>query len=207
MTPISVVLPSLSPRPASNEESSVAMLIPVTNSTTIPVGTTSVPATQPTIPMALETKAQIDIDSANAPIYSPVAIFKDKSQLVVQLPRAKNSIQPSVSRNYQTQASMPILNIFDQTDHIDMHNKQIANGKDIHSHVSHTSPINRQLKRSKNDFSPEFSTAIQVEATTTSTPYPHFEDISWSNCHPEPLAVSRWLRITSSRKQYNFNIH
>ncbi|CAG5094057.1 Similar to Atxn7: Ataxin-7 (Mus musculus) [Cotesia congregata] len=46
-----------------------------------------------------------------------------------------------------------------------------------------------------------------VEATTTSTPYSsHFSDIAWSNCHPEPLAVSRWLRITSTRTVVLFRL-
>ncbi|XP_023246695.1 ataxin-7-like [Copidosoma floridanum] len=61
----------------------------------------------------------------------------------------------------------------------------------------------------KSEYTQDYSTAIQLEATAASTPYAatSFEDITWSSHHPEPLAVSKWLRITSSRKQYNFNIH
>ena len=207
MTPVSVILPSLSPRPANSEESSMAMLIPVTHSPTVPIGTAPLPTTHQIVTMALDSETPMDVDPSSAPEYSPVSVFNDKSQLLVQLPRSSNLIQPSVSKSYQTKASMPILNIFETTDHIDLQGNQITNGNNVHNHTSFTSPMSRQKKRNKHDFAQEFSTAIQVEATTTSTAYPHFEDISWSNCHPEPLAVSRWLRITSSRKQYNFNIH
>lgn len=205
-TSISVVLPHLSPRSSITEESPVAMLIPVTNSSAIQVGTSSLPVRQPIVTMAHETNTSMDINSVNSSIYSPVSMFKDNSHLVLQLPRSSETIQPTISRNYQTQTSMSVLNIFNPTEHIDFQRNQI-NGMSAYNEEGQINPLTRQVKRSKHDYCPEFSTAIQVEATTTSTPYPHFEDISWSNCHPEPLAVSRWLRITSSRKQYNFNIH
>lgn len=207
MTPLSVILPSLSPKPANNEDSSVSMLIPVIHSPKVTVGTAPLLGIQQIVSVALDTETPVDIDPTSAPEYSPVSVFNDKSQLLVQLPRTSSLIQSSVSMSYQTQASMPILNIFESTDRIDLQSNQIINGKNVHNNTSFTSPISRQMKRNKHDFAQEFSTTIQVEATTTSTPYPHFDDISWSNCHPEPLAVSRWLRITSSRKQYNFNIH
>lgn len=204
-TSISVVLPPLSPRSSITEESPVAMLIPVTSSSTIQMGTTLLPVRQPIVTMALEANAPMEIDSVNSSIYSPVSMYKDNNHLVLQLPRSNNS-QQSISRNYQTQTSMSVLNIFNPTEHMDFQRNQI-NGKNDYNEDNQNNSVSRQVKRSKHDYCPEFSTAIQVEATTTSTPYPHFEDISWSNCHPEPLAVSRWLRITSSRKQYNFNIH
>ncbi|CAK9819172.1 Atxn7 [Anthophora plagiata] len=219
MAPISVVLPSLSPLPANNEESSssVAALIPSIASPAIPVPATLPAAcTQPSlITTVLEAETPIDIDpEAAMTIYSPV--YKDKSQLVVQLPRSNNiAHSPLSSRSYQqVQASMPSL-IFEPIEQLEQleqleqqHTTQI-NGKRL-NHTTHTSPVTqRQSKRAKHDYHQQdlSTTAIQVEATTTSSPYPHFGDISWSNCHPEPLAVSRWLRISSSRKQYNFNIH
>lgn len=205
-TSISVVLPSLSPRSSMTEESPVAMLLPVSSSSTIQMGTPLMPVRPPIVSMALETNAPMEIDSVNSSIYSPISMYKDNSHLVLQLPRSSNSTQQSVSRNYQTQTSVSVLNIFNPTEHLDFQRSQI-NGKNDYNEDNQNNSISRQVKRSKHDYCPEFSTAIQLEATTTSSPYPHFEDISWSNCHPEPLAVSRWLRITSSRKQYNFNIH
>ncbi|XP_046142271.1 ataxin-7-like protein 1 isoform X1 [Osmia bicornis bicornis] len=215
MAPISVVLPSLSPLPANSEEaSSVATLIPSTASPAIPVPAT-LPATctQPSlVTTVLEGETPIDIDPESAmTIYSPV--YKDKSQLVVQLPRLNNIAHSPISRScQQVPASMPSL-IFEpmeqleQLEQLEQQHATQINGKRL-NHTSHSSLVNqRQSKRSKHDYQQELSTAIQVEATTTSSPYPHFGDISWSNCHPEPLAVSRWLRISSSRKQYNFNIH
>ncbi|XP_076393923.1 uncharacterized protein LOC100880407 [Megachile rotundata] len=213
MAPISVVLPSLSPLPANNEESSVATLIPSTASPAISVPAT-LPATctQPSlVTTVLEAETPIDIDpEAAMTIYSPV--YKDKSQLVVQLPRSNNIAHSPISRSYQqVQASMPSL-IFEpmeqleQLEQLEQQHATQINGKRL-NHATHSSPVTQRQKRSKHDFQQDLPTAIQVEATTTSSPYPHFGDISWSNCHPEPLAVSRWLRISSSRKQYNFNIH
>ncbi|CAD1468594.1 unnamed protein product, partial [Heterotrigona itama] len=206
MAPISVVLPSLSPLPANNEESmsSVATLIPSTASPAIPVPAT-LPATcaQPSlVTTVLEAETPMDIDpEAAMTIYSPV--YKDKSKLLVELPRSNNIAHSPIS-------SMPSL-LFDSMDQLEQLEQQHAtqiNGKRL-NHAARSSPVTqRQPKRTKHDYhQQDLSTAIQVEATTTSSPYPHFGDVSWSNCHPEPLAVSRWLRISSSRKQYNFNIH
>ncbi|XP_015602488.1 ataxin-7-like protein 1 isoform X1 [Cephus cinctus] len=203
-TPISVVLPSLSPIPGSAEGSPVATLIPAAVSPVIPVVAAPLPTKQPVITTVLEGETPIEIDPETMNIYSPVSVYKDaKSQIVVQLPRGANSLQsPSATRSFQA-SSMPSLAIFD-SDQLEQTAGQLSNGKRIQNHSS----PHRQSKRNKHDYQQEYSTtAIQVEATTTSTPYPHFSDISWSNCHPEPLAVTRWLRITSSRKQYNFNIH
>lgn len=209
MAPISVVLPSLSPLPANNEEStsSVATLIPSTASPAIPVPA-SLPATctqPPLVTTVLEAETPMDIDpEAAMTIYSPV--YQDKSKLLVEIPRSNNIAHSPIS-------SMPSL-LFESMDQLEQleqleqqHATQI-NGKRL-NHATHSSPVTQlQSKRTKHEYhQQDLSTAIQVEATTTSSPYPHFGDISWSNCHPEPLAVSRWLRISSSRKQYNFNIH
>ncbi|XP_053973552.1 mucin-2-like isoform X1 [Hylaeus volcanicus] len=213
MAPISVVLPSLSPLPATNndeETSSVATLVPSTGSPAIPVVPATLPAAcaQPPLPTnVLEAETPVDIDpEAAMTIYSPV--YKDKSQLVVQLPRTNNIAHSPVSRSYQVQASMPSL-IFEPMEQLEQieqldqpHPPPQINGKRL-NHVTHAmlaSPVSqRQPKRTKHDYQQDLTTAIQVEATTTSSPYPHFGDIAWSNCHPEPLAVSRWLRISSSR--------
>lgn len=208
MAPISVVLPSLSPLPANNEESSsVATLIPGTASPAIPVPAT-LPATctQPSlVTTVLEAETPMDIDQEAAmTIYSPV--YKDKSKLLVELPRSNNIAHSPIS-------SMPglLFESMDQLEQLEQLEQQHAtqiNGKRL-NHATRASPVTqRQSKRIKHEYhQQDLSTAIQVEATTTSSPYPHFGDISWSNCHPEPLAVSRWLRISSTRKQYNFNIH
>ncbi|KAK9303579.1 hypothetical protein QLX08_004797 [Tetragonisca angustula] len=208
MAPISVVLPSLSPLPANNEESmpSVATLIPSTASPAIPVPAT-LPATcaQPSlVTTVLEAETPMDIDpEAAMTIYSPV--YKDKSKLLVELPRSNNIAHSPIS-------SMPSL-LFESMDQLEQLEQQHAtqiNGKRLNHAAARSSPVTqRQPKRTKHDYHQQdlSTTAIQVEATTTSSPYPHFGDVSWSNCHPEPLAVSRWLRISSSRKQYNFNIH
>ncbi|XP_034939527.1 ataxin-7-like protein 1 isoform X2 [Chelonus insularis] len=202
MAPISVVLPSLSP--ISTNDSHVATLIPVTSTTS--VASTPLPAPAAELPATvLEGETPGDVPDTKMGLFSPVSMFKDsKTSNIIQISRSNHLIQSPVSRSFQTQASMPSLVFDDQIDHP----KQLANGTRFNNHNNLLlSPIGRPIKRSKHDFQPEFSKAIQVEATTTSTPYPHFSDIAWSNCHPEPLAVSRWLRITSSRKQYNFNIH
>ncbi|XP_043253095.1 ataxin-7-like protein 1 isoform X2 [Colletes gigas] len=221
MAPISVVLPSLSPLPAASnddDESSVATLVPSTASPAIPVVPASLPAACAQPPLAtgvLEAETPVDIDpEAAMTIYSPV--YKDKPQLVMQLPRSNNIAHSPVSRSYQVQASMPSL-IFEpieqleQLEQLEQQHAPQINGKRLNhatTHAAHPSPVSqRQPKRTKHDYQQDLTTAIQVEATTTSSPYPHFGDIAWSNCHPEPLAVSRWLRISSSRKQYNFNIH
>ncbi|XP_011348191.1 ataxin-7 isoform X2 [Ooceraea biroi] len=225
MTPISVMLPSLSPLPGVNsEESPVATLIPNTTTTSaMPVVPAPLPAAcvQPPTVVAtvLEGETPVDIDAEAMSMYSPVySAAKDaKSQLVMQMqPRSNSHSQSSVaSRNYQQiQASMPNLSLFEPMEQLEQQHASQINGK----RLNHASPVSsRQHKRYKSQHmdlsscqpSQDFSTSasIQVEATTTSSPYPHFGDISWSNCHPEPLAVTRWLRISSSRKQYNFNIH
>ncbi|XP_011172128.1 ataxin-7-like protein 2 isoform X2 [Solenopsis invicta] len=227
MAPISVMLPSLSPLPiagANSEESSgVATLIPSTTTTpTMPVVPAPLPATcvQPptVVATALEGETPIDIDAETMSMYSPVYTTKDtKSQLVMQIqsrPNSHSSQSPISVRSYQQmQASMPSLNLFEPVEQLEQQHASQINGK----RLNHATSASRQQKRHKSqqeqllcqssqDSFPT-SASIQVEATTTSSPYPHFGDISWSNCHPEPLAVSRWLRISSSRKQYNFNIH
>lgn len=205
MTPISVVLPTLSPI-TTNDGTHVAALIPAVMSTTVPVTPALLPTPQPHLPSTvLEGETPGDVGTTGMTIYSPVSVFKDsKTQIAMQLPRSNALIQSPVSRSFQAQASMPSL-MFEE--HMELPKQQLANGKRLNNHTILLSPIGRPMKRSKHDFQSEFSGALQVEATTTSTPYPHLSDIAWSNCHPEPLAVSRWLRITSSRKQYNFNIH
>ncbi|XP_015513515.1 ataxin-7-like protein 1 isoform X1 [Neodiprion pinetum] len=217
--PISVLLPSLSPATAKNGEPSIATLVPAT-CTVSPAPSivpASLPTAQPLISNILEAETPVELDSESITIYSPISGYKDsgKSQIIVQIPPStiSNALHSPISKSYTAQASMPCLSIFENsvptataaTSSASVSANQIINGKRNNSHMSGSTT--RALKRSKHDFSQEYSTAIQVEATTTSTPYPHFGDISWSNCHPEPLAVSRWLRITSNRKQYNFNIH
>lgn len=221
MAPISVMLPSLSPLPGVNSEESpgVATLIPSTTTTpTMPVVPAPLPATcvQPptVVTTVLEGETPVDIDAETMSMYSPVYTTKDtKSQLVMQIqsrPNSHSSQSPSVRSYQQMQASMPSLNLFEPMEQLEQQHASQINGK----RLNHASSASRQKRhklqheqlscQSSQDF--PTSASIQVEATTTSSPYPHFGDISWSNCHPEPLAVSRWLRI-SSRKQYNFNIH
>ncbi|XP_011631348.1 ataxin-7-like protein 2 isoform X1 [Pogonomyrmex barbatus] len=222
MAPISVMLPSLSPLPGANNEDSsgVATLIPSTTTTSaMPVVPAPLPATciQPPTVVAtvLEGETPVDIDAETISMYSPVYTTKDtKSQLLMQIQSRPNnhlSHSPVSVRSYQ-QASMPSINLFEPVEQLEQQHASQINGK----RLNHANLTSRQQKRHKSQHeqllcqsSQDFSTSasIQVEATTTSSPYPHFGDISWSNCHPEPLAVSRWLRISSSRKQYNFNIH
>jgi len=224
MTPISVMLPSLSPLPGVNsEESPQATLIPSTTTTPVmPVVPAALPATciQPPTVVAtvLEGETPVDIDAEAMSMYSPVYSAKDvKSQLMMQMqPRSNSHAQSSVmSRSYQQiQASMSNINMFEPMEQLEQQHASQINGKRL-NHASSVS--SRQQKRPKSQHmdlsscqsSQDFSTSasMQVQATTTSSPYPHFGDISWSSCHPEPLAVSRWLRISSNRKQYNFNIH
>ncbi|XP_063981585.1 ataxin-7-like protein 1 isoform X2 [Diachasmimorpha longicaudata] len=207
MAPISVVLPSLSPIAASNDTPPVATLIPV-NASSLPAIETPLPPPNAQLPnTVLEGETLSDVNTESMTLYSPLAMFKDtKSQIIMQIPRSNSLMQSPMSRNYQGQASMPSLVFEDQMDNP---KQQLANGKRLNNHIATSSPIaGRAAKKSKQDFQTDnYSSAIQVETTTTSTAYPHFSDIAWSNCHPEPLAVSRWLRITSTRKQYNFNIH
>lgn len=224
MAPISVMLPSLSPLPGNSSEGSpgVATLIPSTTATPVmpAVIPAPLPATcmQPTTVVAtvLEGETPVDIDAETMAMYSPVytATTKDtKSQLVMQIQSRPNShTSQSPARSYQQmQASISGLSLFEPVEQLEQQHASQINGK----RLNHASTVSsRQQKRhakSQHDLSScqsqDFSTSIQVEATTTSSPYPHFGDIAWSNCHPEPLAVSRWLRISSSRKQYNFNIH
>ncbi|KAG5337730.1 AT7L2 protein, partial [Acromyrmex heyeri] len=223
MAPISVMLPSLSPLPGTNSEESsgIATLIPSTTTTpTMPVVPAPLPTTciQPPTVVAtvLEGETPVDIDAETISMYSPVYTTKDaKSQLLMQIqsrPNSHSSQSPLSVRNYQQmQVSMPSLNLFEPVEQLEQQHASQINGK----RLNHASSVSRQHKRHKSQHeqlcqpSQDFPTSasIQVEATTTSSPYPHFGDISWSNCHPEPLAVSRWLRISSSRKQYNFNIH
>ncbi|XP_070161830.1 ataxin-7 isoform X2 [Polyergus mexicanus] len=225
MGPISVMLPSLSPLSgANNEESPVTTLIPSTTTpAAIPVISMPLPTTcvqSPTvIATVLEGETPVDIDAETMSMYSPIyTATKDaKSQLVMQIqsrPNNHSSQSPVSVRSYQQiQASMPSLNLFEPVEQLEQQHASQINGK----RLNHANPMSsRQQKRhgkshheqlchSLQDYST--SASIQVEATTTSSLYSHFGDISWSNCHPEPLAVSRWLRISSSRKQYNFNIH
>ncbi|KYN08299.1 PREDICTED: ataxin-7-like protein 1 [Cyphomyrmex costatus] len=223
MAPISVLLPSLSPLPCTNSEESsgIATLIPSTTTTpTMPVVPAPLPTTciQPPTVVAtvLEGETPVDIDAETISMYSPIYTTKDtKSQLLMQIqsrPNSHSSQSPMSVRNYQQmQVSLPSLNLFEPVEQLEQQHISQINGK----RLNHASSVSRQQKRHKSQHeqlcqsSQDFSTSasIQVEATTTSSPYPHFGDISWSNCHPEPLAVSRWLRISSSRKQYNFNIH
>ncbi|XP_025158589.1 ataxin-7-like protein 1 isoform X2 [Harpegnathos saltator] len=221
MAPISVMLPSLSPLPGNSEESPVATLIPSTTTAAMPVVPAPLPATcvQPPAVVATvlegETPMDIDTETISATMYSPVYAKETKSQLVMQAMSRPNSHSQSPvqsARSYQMQASLSSLNLFEPVEQLEQQHASQINGK----RLNHASPVimsSRQQKRHKShDYqsSQDFTTtttSIQVEATTTSSPYSHFGDISWSNCHPEPLAVSRWLRISSSRKQYNFNIH
>lgn len=199
----------------------MATLIPSTTTAAIPVVPAPLPATcvQPPAVVATvlegETPVDIDAETISTTMYSPVYTKDTKSQLVMQTISRPNSHSQSPvqsARSYQIQASMPSLGLFEPVEHLEQQHASQINGK----RLNHASPVvmsSRPQKRHKShdyqstqDFTAT-TTSIQVEATTTSSPYPHFGDISWSNCHPEPLAVSRWLRISSSRKQYNFNIH
>ena len=227
MTPISVVLPSLSPIPTGGISPQASLLQYSRNiGSCSPIGVDQIinkqsPAAAPVVPTAipvsnqpvtsttaaLEAKtAPIDIDSSqNITMYtSPV--YKDigKSQVTVQISRANMINQSPASRSYSS--------LFDST--LDHHQEStrptshvMTNGKRMTNHHHASLQSNQVGGRTKYEFKQEYSTAIQLEATTASTPYTSFSDISWTSCHPEPLAVSRWLRINSSRKQYNFNIH
>ncbi|XP_012264608.2 uncharacterized protein LOC105690980 [Athalia rosae] len=221
-TPISVLLPSLSPLPLKKPgDSPIATLIPAATVSPAPSSVpASLPTSQPLISSVLEAETPNEVESEVLTIYSPMSGYKEsagKSQMIVQLPQTKNahhSPGANAAKSYGGHASMPCLSMFEGSVPLQLPagqsgtlTSQMTNGKRPVGPHNHLSPGNRPPKRSKHDFQPEYSTAIQVAATTTSTPYPHFGEISWSNCHPEPLAVSRWLRITSTRKQYNFNIH
>lgn len=190
MTPISVVLPSLSPM-AGNDKSPVATLIPAaTSPVTTPMAHSS--SGEVVSSSALEGETPMDVDDEQITSFTT---FKD-SKKMIQVSRGGSA---NVWNSHQTQASMPSLGIFDVVE--ERRNSQM-NGKRINNH---SSPLSKQQSsKRKHDYQQDF-TAIQVDAT--SSPYPHFTDITWSNCHPEPLAVSRWLRLTSNSKQYNFNIH
>lgn len=192
-------------------------LMPSTTTTSaMPVVPTPLPTAcvqPPTIvTTVLEGETPLDIDAEAMSMYSPVySTAKDtKSQLVMQMqPRPNNHLQ---SRSYQQiQASMP--NLLEPIEQLEQQHASQINGKRL-NHASSS----RQHKRYKSQHmdpsscqsSQDLSTSasIQMEATTTSaSSYPNFGNITWSNCHPEPLAVNRWLRISSRRKQYNFNIH
>ncbi|KAI4478638.1 hypothetical protein M0804_011666 [Polistes exclamans] len=201
----------------------------VTTLATTSIAATTTPTTPPltstTISTSLEVDNSLDVDpdvDSIASIYS--AAFKDDKTLSL---RSSNNLllsplsRSSYHRQLQQGSSMPSLNLFEPIDQLEQRNNAAGpiNGKRFHHVGNRSSPLGLTTttttsttrppnKRNKQDYHrQDYSTSIQLEATTTSTPYPNFGDITWSNCHPEPLAVSRWLRITSSRKQYNFNIH
>lgn len=218
MAPISVLLPSLSPIRTNDVVGQVATLIPATTMSSSTAVTTPLPIHGQLPATVLEGETLSDIDNNDSmTLYSPVSLFKDTktSQIVMQLPRTNSHLQSStVARNYQTHSSsMPSI-IYDEQ--IDSPKNQLVNGKRLNNHTVLLSPIGR-TKRIKHEFNNDYTNSIQIDTTTNSssttttttstTNYPHYGDISWSNCHPEPLAVNRWLRITSTRKQYNFNIH
>lgn len=226
MTPISMVHPSLSPIPTGSMSPQTPILQFTRNS---PVGVdqtinkhspASVPVTPTVLPlnnqptpstMALEAKtAPMDIESGqNIKMYTSSPLYKDssKSQVTVQISRTNVVNQMPTSRNYNNLFDSIIM---DQStsDAARTASHVITNGKRL-SHHQASIHSTQQVDRIRNDYStPDYSTALQLEATTSAaTPFTTFDDISWSSCHPEPLAVNRWLRITSNRKQYNFNIH
>ncbi|XP_008544981.1 ataxin-7-like protein 1 isoform X1 [Microplitis demolitor] len=167
-----------------------------------------------------DTKSQVvmQVPRSNNTITANNSISNSNSLLQSPVQHQSSAATASSSRNSYQGSSMPSLAFDDQLEHPKLANgKRLNNNSNINTNHNNSlllSPIgsssssSRSSKRSKHDYQAEFPRAIQVEATTTSTPFSsHFSDIAWSNCHPEPLAVSRWLRITSSRKQYNFNIH
>lgn len=198
------MLPSLPPLPGNSKESPVATLIPSTATPAMPVVPAPLPTTcvQPPAVVAtvLEGETPMDIDTET--IYSPIYTKDTKSQLMMQAmssrPNSHSQSPVQSARNYQLQ-TMPNLSLFEPVEQLEQQHASQINGK----RLNHTSPVLRQHKRHK-AFTTTTTTSI-LEAA--SSPYPHFSDISWSNSHPEPLAVPRWLRIASSRKQYNFNIH
>lgn len=229
MAPISVVLPSLSPIQTGGSMSPQTPLLQFSRNSPISVdqminkqSPASVPVTPSALPVnnqptssntiALEAKtAPMDIDSSqNITMYTSSPLYKDgsKSQVTVQISRTNTVNQIPASRNYG--------NIFDpitldhSTTDIDARTAShvMSNGKRLNYHHS-TTQNTQQVGRIRHDYSTQdYSTALHLEATTAAaTPFTTFDDISWSTCHPEPLAVNRWLRISSSRKQYNFNIH
>ncbi|XP_014236208.1 ataxin-7-like protein 1 isoform X1 [Trichogramma pretiosum] len=64
-----------------------------------------------------------------------------------------------------------------------------------------------RIVRLKHDMS-EFSQLKCLEVATSpivTTNITNFENVTWQKQHPQPMAVSRWLKISS--KKYNFNIH
>lgn len=196
---MSLVLPSVSPvsniTSASsilqyNKNSSpltVEQLMSIKHSPAAPVVPSVLPVNQAIVSTSvLEGKTPIDIDAGSITMFSPV--YDSKSQVAVQISRA------NMISHCQTQPTIVNLNLFNAVDSTDMRNNLMSNGK--------RGNIERQSgNRIKNE------NLIQVEATTASAAFTNFNEISWSSCHPEPLAVNRWLRITSNRKQYNFNIH
>ncbi|KAF7993588.1 hypothetical protein HCN44_010183 [Aphidius gifuensis] len=221
LTPISVLLPSLSPITKTELSSQVSTLIPATIS---PIVTTPLQINNQLPATVLEGETLSDIDNESMTLYSPVSLFKDtKSQIIMQIPRSNShNIQSpnNNNKNYQIHgSSMPNIT-FDEPSNSPKN--QLVNGKRISNNDNNSNSIllsplgggggsssaggghGRTTKRIKHEYTNEFT---NIDGTTGSTSYPHYGDISWSNCHPEPLAVSRWLRITSTRKQYNFNIH
>ncbi|XP_015173637.1 PREDICTED: ataxin-7-like protein 1 [Polistes dominula] len=203
---------------------------PITNSVTTLATTPITAITNPTTPSPSSTiistslKADntfdVDLDDSIDSIYSTT--FKDDK--TASLRSSNNLLLSPLSRSsyrqFQQASSMSSLNLFEPIDQLEQrHNaggpingKRFNHGGNRSSPLGHTTTNTTTTtkppnKRNKQDYHrQDYSTSIQLEATTTSTPYPNFGDITWSNCHPEPLAVSRWLRITSSRKHYNFNI-
>ncbi|KAK2585198.1 hypothetical protein KPH14_009905 [Odynerus spinipes] len=191
--------------------------------TTMTAATTTMTTTATSISgipssVSLEGDSSLDVDPDEDPLASIyAAAFKDEKAGAQHLSLRSNNLllspisKSSYHRQLQQVSSMPSLNFFEPVvEQPEQRNVSQINGKRF-NHGTRTSPLavtKQATKRSKQEHHrQDYSTAVQLEATTTSTPYPNFGDITWSNCHPEPLAVSRWLRITSSRKQYNFNIH
>ncbi|KAJ8682574.1 hypothetical protein QAD02_018366 [Eretmocerus hayati] len=193
MAPISVVLPSLSPIPTDgmSPQTPTLQFSRSVNPSTLPMAT-------------LEAKtAPMEMDNGIT-MYTSSPVSTGKSQVSLQIPRG--------GMMNQSMSNCSFTSLFDQS--IEGHHSESArtvghvmvNGKRLTGYGQLSAGLQNDIKP-KLEYPQEYSSAIQLEAMTTSAPFTDFNDISWSNCHPEPLAVGRWLRINSSRKQYNFNIH
>ncbi|OXU20994.1 hypothetical protein TSAR_015497 [Trichomalopsis sarcophagae] len=208
MAPHSVALPSLSPiqtdgmspqasilqysRTVSSPIASVEQIIGKQSPASAPVVPTVLPVSnQPasSTTMGLEAKpVSMDIDtSQNITMYtSPVYKDSGKPQVTVQISRS--NAMPSQSTGGRVYSSLfdSSLHHHNSTEVSRTTSYMMTNGKRISNHLA---TMQSQIGRAKHEFPQEYSTAIQLEATTTATPYTSFNDISWSTCHPEPLAA------------------
>ncbi|XP_058808775.1 ataxin-7-like protein 1 isoform X2 [Phymastichus coffea] len=182
MAPMSMVLPSLSPIQTDGLSPQGSMLQfssrNVSNNSNSPMSADQAAST----PVVPTNQQQHPNEAKTAP---PMDMDTSSQGITMYtLPASKSQVTVQISRSSQRNnvVANNYSSLFEQNEHHVM-----TNGK--------------RAKIRHEEYSPN------IQLVETVTPYTNFDDISWSNCHPEPLAVSRWLRINSSRKQYNFNIH